>query len=84
MSSMKRRRFDGWPRRAVLPPLVIAALVALAGSAAAQERYHSALNPQYFPVPSVLVPNVAFWRDIFSKYTSSQTVIHDNWHVDVV
>jgi membrane-bound lytic murein transglycosylase D len=86
MSSKKGRRFDGWPRRAVLPPLAIAALVlvALAGSAAAQERFHSALNPQYFPVPSVLVPNVVFWREIFSRHTSSQTVIHDNWHVDVV
>jgi membrane-bound lytic murein transglycosylase D len=50
----------------------------------AQERYHPALDPRYFPVPKVLEPNVAFWRDIFGKYLSTQTVIHDSRHLDVV
>jgi membrane-bound lytic murein transglycosylase D len=71
-------------RLKTLMPLVVTALAVLAGSASAQERYHPALNPRDFPVPDVLVPNVAFWRDVFSKYTSTQTVIHDNWHVDVI
>jgi membrane-bound lytic murein transglycosylase D len=35
-------------------------------------------------VPESLVPNVAFWRAIFSQYTSTQTVVHDNLHLDVV
>jgi membrane-bound lytic murein transglycosylase D len=64
--------------------LTLALVTVVSISASAQERYHPAINPQYFPVPKVLVPNVDFWRDIFSKYTSSQTVIHDNWHIDVV
>ncbi len=81
MSSTKRRRFGTCHRRTVLAVTFVCVLSASAG---AQERHHAALNPQYFPVPNALVPNVKFWREIFSKYTSLQTVIHDNWHVDVV
>ena len=80
MISTKRRRFRICHR----PVLAVTLVCVLAASASAQERYHPALNPQHFPVPNALVPNVNFWREIFSKYTSLQTVIHDNWHVDVV
>src|SRR5574341_93670 len=75
------RRLGFCHRRAILTVAFVAAVFL---SASAQERYHPALNPQHFPVPNALVPNVNFWRDIFSKYTSSQTVIHDNWHIDVI
>jgi membrane-bound lytic murein transglycosylase D len=81
MSMTRWPRFDGWGGKAAQTLLLMAALAA---PAAAQERYHPALDPRHFPVPTVLAPNVAFWRDIFSKYTSSQTVIHDSWHLDVV
>jgi membrane-bound lytic murein transglycosylase D len=74
------------PRR--LRPIFAALLVALfvcpssvAGQAA---RPASALDPAIFPVPDVLVPNVEFWRAIFSKYESTQTVIHDNLNLDVI
>ena len=56
-------------------------MVAAVVPAAAQQRYHPALDPQHFPVPRAIQPNVAFWREIFAKYLSSQTVIHDGWHV---
>jgi membrane-bound lytic murein transglycosylase D len=59
-------------------------MTSLAATVAGQERYHRAVDPQYFPVPAAIQPNVAFWREIFAKYLSSQTVIHDSWHVDVV
>lgn len=65
------------------------AILALAGltltrTAAADERYHPALDATVFPVPASLVPNVEFWRAIFTKYSSTQTVIHDNRELDVV
>jgi membrane-bound lytic murein transglycosylase D len=65
----------------------VAALVALlvaAPSAMADDRYHPALDPRTFPVPPSLRPNIDFWRAIFSKYTSTQTVIHDNRALGVV
>lgn len=73
-------------RRAMAPGALLAlvALLGAAAPAASQERFHPALDPERFPVPENLVPNVAFWRAIFSEYESTQTVIHDNWHVDVV
>jgi membrane-bound lytic murein transglycosylase D len=81
MLSTKRRPSGAWHRCAVV---TVSLASVLTSPAAAQERYHPALNPQHFPVPGVLASNIAFWRDIFSKYTSLQTVIHDNWHIDVI
>lgn len=37
-----------------------------------------------FPVYPSLKPNVAFWIDIFTKYSKAQGVIHDNRHLDIV
>jgi membrane-bound lytic murein transglycosylase D len=31
-----------------------------------------------FPIPSELKPNVAFWVDVFTKYTKDQAILHDN------
>ncbi|MDG2303072.1 MAG: transglycosylase SLT domain-containing protein [Candidatus Binatia bacterium] len=36
----------------------------------------AASNP--FPRPSLLEPNVSFWRDIFARYSRNETVIHDD------
>ncbi len=75
----------GQPGHSVLRAGAAVLLVlGLAAPVFGQARYHRALDPAVFPVPRVLVPNVEFWRDIFSKYTSSQTVIHDNLDLDVV
>jgi membrane-bound lytic murein transglycosylase D len=64
---------------------VVALVVALAVCApAGAQPEPPALDPQVFPVPTVLAPNVAFWRDVFSKYDSTETVIHDNLNLDVV
>jgi len=70
-----------WSAIGVLTVLVV---MAPSSSASAQTPYHTALNPRHFPVPDTLVPNVEFWRAIFSRYDSTQTVIHDNWHLDIV
>ena len=61
--------------------IVLALLVC---APAAAQVYHPALDPQVFPVPRVLVPNVEFWRAVFSTYDSTQTVIHDTLNLDVV
>lgn len=37
-----------------------------------------------FPIYPSIKPNVAFWIDIFTKYTKSQGVIHDTRNLDVV
>jgi membrane-bound lytic murein transglycosylase D len=37
-----------------------------------------------FPTPEELKYHVELWKDIFSRYTSQQIVIHDSWHFQVV
>ena len=37
-----------------------------------------------FPTPDELIHHVKFWKDIFSRYTSRQIVIHDEWYFQVV
>ena len=37
-----------------------------------------------FPFPEALKPQVAFWKKIFTGYTTQQVIIHDNWYVTVV
>jgi membrane-bound lytic murein transglycosylase D len=54
---------------------VLLLLMAFAASAKAQET---------FPQPPELQPDVDFWIDIFTHYTTSDGVLHDNRHLDVV
>jgi membrane-bound lytic murein transglycosylase D len=37
-----------------------------------------------FPVPAGLEPDVSFWLSIFTQYTTSEGVLHDNRRLDVV
>ena len=37
-----------------------------------------------FPRFAQLEPNVAFWRDVFAKYTKHEVVFHDPYYLDVV
>ena len=69
-------------RRLLLVPLLT--ILVAGGSAAAQEPFHPSLDGRAFPVPDALVPNVEFWRAVFARYESTQTVIHDDEHLDVV
>lgn len=65
-----------------------AALVALLwltiGAVSAATHASSRLDPDLFPVPVELRPNVAFWVEIYSRYSSDQAVLHDERHLDVV
>ena len=37
-----------------------------------------------FPVYSCIKPNVAFWKKIYSEYSSDQGVLHDKRHLDII
>ena len=43
---------------------------------------HAADEP--FPLYPVIDPNVTFWTDIYSRYSTTQAVVHDSVHLDVV
>ena len=43
-----------------------------------------ALGDETFPQPAELQPDVDFWVDIFTRYTTNQGVLHDNRRLDVV
>jgi membrane-bound lytic murein transglycosylase D len=42
------------------------------------------LDPEHFPIPTVLEPNIGFWSDVYSLYTVDQVAIHDDRHLNVV
>jgi len=37
-----------------------------------------------FPIPTELQPDVAFWVNIFTRYSSDQGVLHDDRHLEIV
>lgn len=37
-----------------------------------------------FPVYPVIEPNIAFWTQIYARYSTSQAVVHDSLHLDIV
>ena len=37
-----------------------------------------------FPSYAVIEPNVAFWRNIYARYTTAHAVVHDSLHLDIV
>jgi len=37
-----------------------------------------------FPVYPVIEPNVAFWTQIYARYSTAQAVVHDSFHLDIV
>lgn len=41
-------------------------------------------NETAFAIPRGLEPNVAFWLDIYTKYTTDQGVVHDAEYIDLV
>lgn len=61
-----------------------ALLAATAPTAATQERYHPAIDPELFPLPESLEPALEFWKDVFATWSSDQVVLHDERHLDVV
>ncbi|MDH4182791.1 MAG: LysM peptidoglycan-binding domain-containing protein [Nitrospinota bacterium] len=53
------------------------------GSAGASPVSRLYFGPN-FPLPASLAPNVDFWIDVYSRYTTSQWLIHDKNNLSVV
>jgi membrane-bound lytic murein transglycosylase D len=43
---------------------------------------HAAKEP--FPLYPVIDPNVTFWTNIYARYSTTQAVVHDSVHLDIV
>lgn len=41
-------------------------------------------SPSAFTVPAGLRERVGFWKEIYSKYTTSQGVMHDSLHINII
>ncbi len=59
--------------------LVFLALLALGAPVAA-----GALDPQLFPLPAKLEPNVEFWTRVYTGYDSHQVLLHDERYMNVI
>jgi len=42
------------------------------------------INPELFPIPDQLKPNVDFWIAVFSKYSQKQAILHDTKDLNIV
>ena len=62
---------------AVIWILIVSALVVLIASPAMATR-------EPFPHFEVIEPNVAFWTDVYSRYPTTQAIVHDSVHLDIV
>ena len=67
------------PLRSVVLPLGAALLASLALAPAA-----GALDPELFPLPVELEPNVEFWTRVYTRYDSHQVLLHDERYLNVV
>jgi membrane-bound lytic murein transglycosylase D len=43
---------------------------------------HAAKEP--FPLYPIIDPNVTFWTNIYARYSTTQAVVHDSVHLDIV
>jgi len=41
-------------------------------------------DADFFPVYESIKPNIAFWTDIYSRYSTRQGVLHDNQKLDLI
>ena len=39
---------------------------------------------QHFPTPEDLTYHVKFWKTVFTRYTSRQIILHDNWYPQII
>ncbi|REJ82150.1 MAG: LysM peptidoglycan-binding domain-containing protein [Acidobacteria bacterium] len=77
------RRSTPTPVALLVAGLLLLGLTSTTAAAGAQ-AIDPRLDADLFPVPESLVPAVRFWQDIFGRYESTQVVIHDDEHLDVV
>jgi membrane-bound lytic murein transglycosylase D len=77
-----KRRF--WQQ--ALPVLFVASWLCSAAGAQpdAEEPVLRTLDPQLFPLPETLRPNVDFWTLVYTAYSSDHVLLHDELHLSVV
>ncbi len=46
------------------------------------ESAYASVDP--FPVYPSLVPNMAFWENVYSRYHTGQGILHDNRALDII
>ena len=73
---MKNRRYKTWLLSAVFAALV------LAGSIHAGAD--TIMESDSFPVYDSIRPNIAFWKKIYSEYSTAQGVIHDKQDLGII
>ncbi len=69
-------------RAGLVAAAVAMGLGCLAGAGQAIGASDALQDP--FPRPRAIEPNVAFWRDVFARYSRNHTIIHDNVDLDRV
>ena len=43
-----------------------------------------ARDPQAFPLPDTLKPDVNFWLKVYTEVTTTEGFIHDNQHLNII
>ena len=56
----------------------------LSPDGAQKQLLRAELDPKRFPVPSVLLPNVAFWSKVYTEYDNHVVLLHDERHLGVI
>ncbi|MBC2742726.1 MAG: lytic transglycosylase, partial [Desulfosarcina sp.] len=64
-------------KRVTIWILIVSALFSLLLSSG-----HAAEEP--FPQYDIISPNVSFWINVYSQYPTTQAVVHDSVHLDIV
>ncbi|RMH19860.1 MAG: LysM peptidoglycan-binding domain-containing protein [Acidobacteria bacterium] len=68
-------------RRRLWPPLLLGLLLLAAPGRA---QLDDVLDPELFPRPATLEPNVAFWTAVYSEHDSHHALLHDELYLQVV
>ena len=64
-----------WKRIIVVAVLTVASICGML-----QQQARAQTDP--FPLPDCIQPNVSFWTQIYTRYSSDEGVIHDKHHLD--
>lgn len=68
--------------RASFLALLVLIFFLFSSDAFVAERNNS--SARLFPIPESLEPNVAFWKNIYAKYSERDVVIHDSYDLSIV
>lgn len=67
-------------RWSLMFPLLLLSLFVVDAIVAQENSY----DKQTFPLPDALKPNVEFWKNVYSKYSEREVIIHDSDDLDII